>query len=193
MTLQSTIKSGTVPLKLLGSESNNLGYNAAYPSGAPFPGGWAPLIQTTELASLTTQKEVALWLPLPLSSKTEVPRRSLSISWRYNSYSANSGSVTMVPGFQVRVLNIPWRPPGWDGQFLTTGDAQSTKLSEEIFGWDHDSVARVTTITSIQGVSTMGANGEDMQCYLRVRLPCKKSGSVLSIKLQILGLAVDQW
>lgn len=193
MTLQSTIKSGTIPLKLLGSESNNFGYNAAYPSGTPFPGGWIPLIQTTELAAVTTQKEVALWLPLPLANKTDVPRRSLSISWRYNSYSANNGAVTMVPGFQVRVLNIPWRPPGWDAQFLATGDLVSTKLSEEVFGWGTDSIARVTTITSIQGASTLGANYEDMQCYLRVRLPCKKSGSVLSIKLQILGLAVDQW
>ncbi|WAS91048.1 hypothetical protein [Nannocystis punicea] len=195
MISSTTPRSGNLPLLLLGSErvlnaDPSLEYPYAYTTCTA---QGIPIIDTVSLQTVDTQKSLALWLPTPLLSIADQPERSLTIDWVYTSWALNSGTI-QDPTFQVILRSRPSRPTGSSMRF-TSRTEQVFQLSSEVAAPNLAGFIEhhVTVIEGIKGANELVAQGEDLQCYLRVKLPARASGNVFGLRWQIHGLAVDQW
>ncbi|PCC73769.1 hypothetical protein SAMN02745121_06886 [Nannocystis exedens] len=195
MISSTTPRSGNIPLILLGSERvQNLDPTLEYPYAfSTCNAQGIPIVETVSLHAENSQKSIALWLPTPLLPIAEQPERSLTIVWAYSSWGIGNGTIHD-PTFQVILRSRPSRPAGSAMRFTSKAE-QVFQLSTEVAApnpsafFDH----WVTTIEGIKGAGELAPHGEDFQCYLRVKLPARASGSPTSIRWQIHGLAVDQW
>lgn len=194
MTLSTTIKSGNLPVILLGSQrdvSDNNFLNHYPYAHATCIGDGSPIIETVELKNETIQHVLTLWLPLPSLPAADLPGRSLFIFSQFTSWVLNGGTLAE-PTFQVILCSRPSRPSGSSTGFTSTMP-QVVTLSTEQSAVTAGPAAIVTTVTGISGAAEAATYGDDMQCFLKVKLPAKASGSPFALRWQIRGLAVDQW
>jgi hypothetical protein len=191
----TTPRSGNIPLILLGSERVlNADPALSYPYAfSTCTAQGVPIVETISLHAENTQRSIALWLPTPLLPIADQPERNLTIVWGYSSWGLNGGTIHD-PTFQVVLRSRPSRPTGSTMRFSAKAE-QVFQLSTEVSAPNPSSAFDhwVTTIEGVKGAGELAPQGEDFQCYLRVKLPARASGSPFSLRWQIHGLAVDQW
>lgn len=197
MTLTTLIKSGNVPLILLGSDwkKDDSDPTKEYPYARAMLGLVFPAVATTNLKNESANfasRGFTLWLPTPVASLSVQPKRTLSISWSVNVIGGSLPALNPVK-FQTWLLSLPARPPNSTTQF-TQFFGEPVALSSEksvVIG----DTAGVTILNDVEGASTNTPQGEDMVCVLRVGIPSLQSTNIqpTHVSFNIVGLAVDQW